>query len=99
MEGGGLDERCLRVVSCPQGRVHDVTVAVRSSKCKKNRSPWTWSWVDGYNGRGKRLLLWTKTRRGIKSGKESRVVKEIEPVRGCKLHKAQTNLAGGGNFH
>lgn len=47
MEGGGLDERCLRVVGCPQGRVHDVTVAVRSSKCKKNRSPWVWTYVDG----------------------------------------------------
>lgn len=97
MEGGGLDERCLRVVGCLQGRVHDVTVAVRSSKCKKNRSPWTWTWVDGYNGGG-RLLLWTKMRWGIKSGKESRVARKSKPFKDANCARLKTNLAGGGNF-
>lgn len=36
---------------------------------------------------------------GDQEWKRKQSGKEIEAVRGCKLHKAKTNLAGGGGFH
>lgn len=36
---------------------------------------------------------------GDQEWKRKQSGKEIEAVRRCKLHKAKTNLAGGGNFH
>lgn len=52
-------------------------------------------WVE----RGRDVAAMDKDAMGDQEWKRKQSGKEIEAVRRCKLHKAKTNLAGGGNFH
>lgn len=52
-------------------------------------------WIE----RGRGVVSMDKDAIGDQEWKRKQSGKEIEAVRGCKLHKAKTNLAGGGGFH